>query len=92
MGATRHRLSAIERDRICEQRRPSRHITELEVLKITRLPRSLMNPEDLKVTYNKARKAQIKKRTGLTEEQRQAECQKGKEHRCQRRSTMSEEE
>ena len=86
------KLAAIERDRMREQRRVSRYHNRISGPKKTRLPRSLMNPEDLKVARKKAREAQRKKRAGLTEEQREAERQKGRERMRKRRTTMSEEE
>ena len=90
--AEERKLAAIERDRMREQRRDSRYHNRISSSKKTRLPRSLMNPDDLKVARKKAREAQRIKRAGLTEEQREAERQKGRERMRQRRATMSEEE
>lgn len=81
------RLEKLKRENI-RQRRTSR-LTNF-ILPKRRLPRALMNPEELEVAREKAREAQRRKRAGLTDEQREIERQKGRERMRQRRATMSE--
>jgi len=87
------RLAALERERRYHRRHEQRIVKSTrDSIPKRRLPRALMDPEELEAARQKARETQRRKRARQTDEQKEDERRKGRERMRQKRAAMSEEQ